>query len=964
MSHGSQLDNLKSQFSDLTSDKLSFLDVDMLFFDDSWDFKLRSDMASRGRAESAGGWTDDPVNPRFVPLGLDDSYEVDLFGTDNVFDTVRHIDRRNGACLHLHGLAVLFCSWLKKNLAESFADGKLDQEIVDLFNSKDDFVQFLRVDNLSGINNDVNTDSDSAGIKPEDVELTYTYRLNPKYLVDVLNKFANLSTASTDWKLSSYKETARKISVVQASKWLRSTFLDFLDRRLYDVSDAFLHYRASFQGGITGKSKSFAPGCFMQLRTPKNIDWVTWLIEQTSKYDMSQYDVSAFDGDKASAELPLGFEPEIFLTPAVVSEVTTTNFTEEELLEVHITAPGGYSYSSVATALFSASRPKTYVLNKEENTNKLYIIDGVEGFSKVSPSSYNSAAQHDGLVTPSISTVYINGDRVDFANSHQDTYITEKGYSYTVSDIKTALPSFLYPLGYSKILTSFSDKFINRVTLQSVKKSTTVKLQLPSDNLYLNREGYLTPLTDNGAIVTKDSAYYRPGPALSGDMLVETLMPLPVEGTQSVGSDGMATVLKDAIDLGIAKQLDDGTSLYYSKARVYFPSMYIKKPIQITGSTDLLIPDSVVKPSAGEVNSDFSRNNLEDKDRWPDFWPMCIPLLFHGNLMDPITDTNQPVICTVERDTGKTELKIKKAGSYDFSQPYGTPVMARIPIKGESVGLLSTYEGTFSIFSGDVPFTVVESVGAPVNFGYGADFRYIDIYALHSGINLTIGLGGASQQIFNSLLSKDSKISTDNVAGNLCPASIPVTALSVANKMDTPKLNHMPYVFVSNSTESTSNYAEFTYFYRGETLSTYPIAASGQGYYLNRGEKLRIYFQGDFPENGVMSYLLIGLDGGKPIAAVPLIPTDSYATQGFTDNTSGILSGGLSYLKPDGVDDWATEDASRGYPALKDNEIGFYRRGKILDAFIKKLETDPNKADFYSSTYPHSRVFAREVVRV
>lgn len=961
MSHGSQVDNLKSQFSDLTSDKLSFLDVDMLFFDDSWDFKLRSDMASRGRNESAGGWKYTDNGTEFVPLGLDDHYEVDLFGTDNVFDTVRHIDRKDNACLHLHGLAVLFCSWLKKNLADSFADGKLDQEVVDLFNSKDDFVQFLRVDNLSGINNDVNTDSDATGVKPKDVELTYTYRLNPKYLVDVLDKFANLSTASTDWKLSSYEETARKISVVQASKWLRSAFLDFLDRRLYDVSDAFLHYRASFQGGVTGESKSFAPGCFMQLRTPKNVDWVTWLIEQTSKYDMSQYDVSAFDGDKASEELPLGFEPEIFLTPAVVSEVSTTNFTEEELLEVHITAPGGYSYSSVATALFSASSPKTYVLNKEDNTNKFYIIDGVEGFSKASPSLHNTAAQHDGLVTPSISTVYINGNRVDFANSHQDTYITEKGYSYTVSDIKTALPDFLRPRGYSKVLSSFSEKFINKITLQSVKESTTVKLQLPSDNLYLNREGYLTPLTDSGNTATRDSAYYRPGPALSDAMLVETLMPLPVEGTQSAGSedamDAMATVLKDAIDLGVAKQLDDGTSPYYSKARVYFPSMYIKKPIQITGSTDLLIPDSVVKPSAGEVDSDFSRNGLEDKDRWPDFWPMCIPLLFHENLMDPITDTNQPVICTIERDTDKAELKIKRAGAYGFSQPYGTPVMARIPIKGESVGLLSTYEGTFSIFSGDVPFTVVESVGAPIVSGYKSDFRYIDIYALHSGINLTIGLGGASQQIFNSLLSKDRNISTDNVAGNLCPASIPVTALSIANKTDTPKLNPMPYVFVENSTGHT-------YYYQGETLATYPIAARSQGYYLNRGEKIRIYFKGDFPKNGVMSYLLIGLDGGKPIAAVPLILTDSYATQGFNNDTSGILSGDLSYLKPDGVVDWATEDVSRGYPALKDNEIGFYRRGKILDAFIKKLETDPNKADFYSSTYPHSRVFAREVVRV
>ena len=958
MPHGSQLDNLKSQFSDLTSDKLSFLDVDMLFFDDSWDFKLRSDMASRGRAESAGGWRYTGDEYEFVPLGLEDHYEVDLFGTDNVFDTVRHIDRKDNACLHLHGLAVLFCSWLKKNIADSFADGKLDQDIVDLFNSKDDFVQFVRVDNLSGITNDVNTDSDSEGVKPKDVELTYTYRLNPKYLVDVLNKFANMSTSSTDWKLSSYEETARKISVVQASKWLRNTFLDFLDRRLYDVSDAFLHYRASFQGGNTSENKTTAPGCFMQLRTPKNVDWVTWLIEQTSKYDMSQYGVSTFDGDKASEELPLGFEPEIFLTPAVVSEVSTTNFTEEELLEVHITVPGGYSYSSVATALFSASGPKTYVLNKEGNTNKTYVIDGIEGFSKVSPSSYNSAAKHDGLVTPSISTVYIDGNRVDFANSHQDTYITKKGYNYTISDVKTALPAFLYPLGYSKILSSFSDKFINKVTLQSAKKSTTVKLQLPSDSLYLNREGYLTPLTDNGDIVTRDSAYYRPGPALSDDMLVETLMPLPVEGAQGSNSKyAMASVLKDAIDLGVAKQLDDGTSPYYSKARVYFPSMYIKKPIQVTGSADLLIPDSVVKPSAGEVNSDFSRNDLEDKDRWPDFWPMCIPLLYHGSLMDPITDENQPVICTVENSTGKAELKIKRAGSYDFSQPYGTPVMAKIPIKGESVGLLSTYEGTFSIFSGDVPFTVVESVGAPISHGYESDFRYIDIYALHSGINLTIGFGGASQQVFDSLLSKDRNFNTDTISGNISSASIPVTALSVANNTDTPQLNPIPYAFVRNCTG-------YTYYYHGETLSTYPIAATGQGYYLNRGEKIRIYFNGDFPKNGVMSYLLIGLDGGKPIAAVPLILADSYVTQGFTNNTTGDLSGELIYLKPDGVSDWATEDASRGYPALKDNEIGFYRRGKVLDAFRKKLESDPNKADLYSSTYPHSRVFAREVVRV
>ena len=210
--------------------------------------------------------------------------------------------------------------------------------------SKDDFVQFLRVDNLSGITNDVSTDSDTIKVKPKDVELTYTYRLNPKYLVDVLDKFANLSTYTSSWKLSSYKETARKISVVQASKWLRNTFLDFLDRRLYDVSDAFLHYRASLQADTTN-NKPFAPGCFMQLRTPKNVDWVTWLIEQTSKYDESQYDVSSYDGDSTSAELPLGFEPEIFLTPAVVSEVSTTNFMEEELLEVNITVPGGYSIS-------------------------------------------------------------------------------------------------------------------------------------------------------------------------------------------------------------------------------------------------------------------------------------------------------------------------------------------------------------------------------------------------------------------------------------------------------------------------------------------------------------------------------------------------------------------------------------------------------------------------------------------
>lgn len=955
MPHGSQLDNLKSQFSDLTSDKLSFLDVDMLFFDDSWDFKLRSDMASRGRAESAGGWTEDPVNPHFVPLGLDDRYEVDLFGTDNVFDTVRHIDRKDNACLHLHGLAVLFCSWLKKNLADSFADGKLDQEVVDLFNSKDDFVQFVRVDNLSGIKNDVNTDSDSAGVKPEDVELTYTYRLNPKYLVDVLNKFANLSTSSTDWKLSSYEETARKISVVQASKWLRNTFLDFLDRRLYDVSDAFLHYRASFQGATTSNDKPFAPGCFMQLRMPKNVDWVTWLIEQTSKYDMSQYDVSAFDGDKASAELPLGFEPEIFLTPAVVSEVSTTNFTEEELLEVHITAPGGYSYSSVATALFSASSPKTYVLNKEENTNKLYIIDGVEGFSKISPSSFNPPVPYNSLATPYISTVYVDDARVDFANGYQDTYITKKGYSYTVSDVKTALPSFLYPLGYSKILTSFSGRFINKVTLQSANDNAGVELTLPSDKLYLPREGYLTPLR-KGDDSTKDSAYYRPGPALSDAMLAETLMPLIVAGHHSDSSLDTEDVLFEAINLGAAERLVDDEEEAepgYSKARVYFPSMYIKKPKHNPGYSDALVPISVIKPYAGEVKSDFSENGLEDKDRWPEFWPMCIPTLL-GAGDDPDSEyTGTQMICTVENntDTDKAQLKIKAAGSNNFTKPFGAPVMGKLGIHRESVGLLATYEGTFSIFSGDVPFTVVESV-VPDSIGY----RYIDIYALHSGINLTVGLGGASQQIFNSLISKDKNIHTDISYKNLRPASIPVTALSIASKADTPKLNPMPEVYVASFNDTS--------YFKGKDVATYPIAATEQGYYLNRGEKIRIYFRGDFPKYGVMSYLLLGLNGGKPIAAVPLILADTYATQGFHSDTSGILSGDLSYLKPDGVDDWATEDTSRGYPALKDNEIGFYRRGKIVDAYRKKLDDSQNKYELYSSTFPYSRVFAREVVRV
>ena len=951
MPHGSQLDNLKSQFSDLTSDKLSFLDVDMLFFDDSWDFKLRSDMASRGRNEVEGGWRYNP-NPEpgeytydFVPLGLTDHYEVDMFGTDNVFDTVRHIDRKDNACLHLHGLAVLFCSWLKKNIVDSFADGKIDKDIVDLFNSKDDFVQFVRVDNLSGITNDINTDSGSAGVKPKDVELTYTYRLNPKYLVDVLNKFANLSTSSTDWKLSSYEETARKISIVQASKWLRNTFLDFLDRKLYDVSDAFLHYRASFQGGATGNSKSFAPGCFMQLRTPKNVDWVTWLIEQTSKYDMSQYDVSAFDGDKASEELPLGFEPEIFLTPAVVSEVTTTNFTEEELLEVHITAPGGYSYSSVATALFSANSPKTYVLNKEESTNKTYVIDGVEGFSRVTNSD-------TGGNTPSISTVYIDGKRVDFANSYQDTYITKNGYSYTVSGVKTAVPSFLYPKGYSKILTSFSGEFINKVVLQSAKKSSMTEQTLPSDSLYFPREGVLTPIREDDGSVTKDSSYFRPGPALSHfAMIYETLMPVTVIG-QGIDStnDPLSNMLKDACNLGAAKLISEGEEgdwdNHYVTARIYFPSMYKKWPYLAPGSHNQVIPDSVIKPYAGEVSSDFSDTRLEDKDRWPEFWPACIP----GDVSLQGHD-GQPLICTVERNTNddneKAKLVIKKAGPTDFNCPYGTPVMAKYNKGGESRGLLATYEGTFSIFSGDVPFTVVESV-APDHSGY----HYIDIYALQSGIDLTVGLGGASQQIFNSLLDKDRNIPTGWGAGNISPASIPITALSVTSKTDTPKLFELPNI-VATRTDGPN--------YNADDVTTYPIAAMGQGYYLNRGEKLRIYFDYSinysFPKYGIMSYLLIGIGGGKPLAAVPLIATDTYTTQGFERDTTGPLSGKLSYLRPDNVPDWATEDTSRGYPALKDTEIGFYRRGKIIDVYKKEGGSGSYK-------YENSRVFAREVVRV
>lgn len=951
MSHGSQLDNLKSQFSDLTSDKLSFLDVDMLFFDDSWDFKLRSDMASRGRNESKGGWRGNP-NPApgeygydFVPLGLDDHYEVDIFGTDNVLDTERKIDRKDGACLHLHGLAVLFCSWLKKNIVDSFANGKLDQDIVDLFNSKDDFVQFIRVDGLSGITNDVSTDSDTLKVKPKDVELTYTYRLNPKYLVDVLDKFANLSTYTSSWKLSSYKETARKISVVQASKWLRNTFLDFLDRRLYDVSDAFLHYRASFQGGNTSDSKTFAPGCFMQLKTPKNVDWVTWLIEQTSKYDMSQYDVSSYDGDSASAELPLGFEPEIFLTPSVVSEVSTTNFTEEELLEVHITVPGGYSYSSVATALFSASSPKTYVLNKDGSTNKTYVIDGVEGFSRVSNDPMTSAP------TPFVSTVYANGNRVDFANSHQDTYITKNGYSYTVSDVKTALPSFLYTRGYSKILTSFSDRFINRVVLQSAKSGDKREIGLDSDQLYLPREGYLTPIKEEDGSVTKDSSYYRPGPALAfpdAPMIVNTLMPLTVRGQDNIETgNNKAYLLGDACNLGAAKLISEGGSgdNHYVTARIYFPSMYEKSPAETPDKSGALIPDSIIKPYAGEVSSDFSNTYLENKDRWPEFWPMCIPYPSHTFLPGAPELWGDILICTVERNsdaaTDKAKLKIKKAGYAVLNGHYGAPVMAKFNIHKESISLLATYEGTFSIFSGDVPFTVVESVVT----GAGL-YRYIDIYALRSGINLTVGLGGASKQIFDSLLDKDRNIPTDWGAGHISPASIPITALSVASKTDTPKLNDLPDVHVAYFDDFPVT---------GEDVPTYPIAAMGEGYHLNRGEKIRIYFSGDFPQYGVMRYLLIGLDGGKPIAAVPLIQADTYATEGFDKNTSGALSGKLSYLRPDNVPNWDTEDTSRGYPALKDNEIGFYRRGKILDA---------DNAGQTIFAYPHSRVFAREVVRV
>lgn len=960
MPHGSQLDNLKSQFSDLTSDKLSFFDVDMLFFDDSWDFKLRSDMASRGRDESKGGWRYNPNVPpdiygstyEFVPLGLDDHYEVDMFGTDNVLDTERKIDRKDGACLHLHGLAVLFCSWLKKNLVDSFADGKLDQDIVDLFNSKDDFVQFLRVDNLSGINNDVNTDSGSAGIKPEDVELTYTYRLNPKYLVDVLDKFANLSTSTSSWKLSSYKETERKISVVQASKWLRNTFLDFLDRRLYDVSDAFLHYRASFQGGTTSENNTFTPGCFMQLRTPKNVDWVTWLIEQTSKYDMSQYDVSSYDGASASVELPLGFEPEIFLTPAVVSEVSTTNFTEEELLEVHITVPGGYSYSSVATALFSDSSPKTYVLNKDGGTNKTYVIDGVEGFSKAN----NSAI---GVIdTPSISTVYVDGSRVDFANSHQDTYITENGYSDTVGGVKTAVPSFLYPRGYSKILTSFSDRFINKVVLQSAKYVDKIEKVLGSDNLYLPREGYLTPIKEDDGTVTKDSSYFRPGPALAWPpthMVHETLMPLTVRGKNHDGGAYRENVLSDACDLGAAKLISDGGSSTgsYVTARIYFPSMYETVPVKRPDNYELVIPDSIIKPYAGEVHSDFSNTRLEDKDRWPEYWPMCIPYPSEVFLPDApvVYPVIYDVICTVERNTDtatdKAKLKIKKADENDLRGHYGAPVMARFRIGSESVGLFATYEGTFSYFSEDVPFTVVESVGAPITSSYGDNYNYIDIYALHSGINLTVGLGGASRQIFDSLLDKDRNIPTGLKYGNISPASIPVTAFSVANKDDTPKLNALPEMRVVRQAYGAQLI--------GDNVTTYPVAAMGEGYHLNRGEKLRIYFRGDFPQYGVMSYLLLGLDGGKPLAAVPIIQADTYATEGFEEDTTGTLSGKLSYLRPTNVPNWATEDASRGYPALKDNELGFYRRGKIVDAVAKVMGT---------FKYPHSRVFAREVVRV
>ena len=963
MPHGSQLDNLKSQFSDLTSDKLSFLDVDMLFFDDSWDFKLRSDMASRGRNESKGGWRFNPNMPpdkygakyEFVPLGLDDHYEVDMFGTDNVLDTERKIDRKDGACLHLHGLAVLFCSWLKKNIADSFADGKIDKDIVDLFNSKDDFVQFLRVDNLSGITNDVSTDSDTIKVKPKDVELTYTYRLNPKYLVDVLDKFANLSTSTSSWKLSSYKETERKISVVQASKWLRNTFLDFLDRRLYDVSDAFLHYRASFQGGNTSENKSFAPGCFMQLRTPKNVDWVTWMIEQTSKYDMSQYDVSSYDGARNSVELPLGFEPEIFLTPAVVSEVSTTNFTGEELLEVHTTVPGGYSYSSVATALFSASSPKTYVLNKDDGTNKTYIIDGVEGFSKAI-NGINAV-----LPTPAISTVYVNGNRVDFANSHQDTYITKNGYSDTVGDVKTAVPSFLYPRGYSKILSSFSDRFINKVVLQSSKYCDKVEKVLRSDSsLYLPREGYITPIKEDDGSVTKDSSYFMPGPALAWPpthMVHETLMPLTVRGKNHGDGAYRENVISDACDLGVAKLISEGDSNYdsYVTARVYFPSMYETASAKTPDNSGVLIPDSIIKPYAGEVHSDFSNTRLENKDRWPEFWPMCIPYpssvyLFLPNDY-PIVNNTTTVICTVERNTNvatdKAQLKIKKADVGDLRGHYGAPVMARFRLGNESVGLFATYDGTFSYFSEDVPFTVVESVGAPIVSSYGDNYNYIDIYALHSGINLTVGLGGASRQIFDSLLDKNRNIPTDNKYDNISPASIPVTAFSVANKDDTPELNALPEISVVHTAFGAKMI--------GDNVTTYPIAAMGEGYHLNRGEKLRIYFRGDFPQYGVMRYLLLGLDGGKPLAAVPIIQADTYATQGFEKDTAGKLSGKLSYLLPDNVPNWATEDASRGYPALKDNEIGFYRRGKILDSAANVTG---------SFMYPHSRVFAREVVRV
>lgn len=949
MPHGSQLDNLKSQFSDLTSDKLSFLDVDMLFFDDSWDFKLRSDMASRGRNEVDGGWRKNP-NPApdeygydFVPLGLSTHYEVDMFGTDNVLDTERKIDRKDGACLHIHGLAVLFCSWLKKNLVDSFADGNLDMDIVDLFNSKDDFVQFLRVDNLSGITNDVNTDSDTLKVQAKDVELTYTYRLNPKYLVDVLNEFANLSTSTSSWKLSSYEETARKISVLQASKWLRNTFLNFLDRRLYDVSDAFLHYRASFQGGNTSENKTFAPGCFMQLRTPKNVDWVTWLVEQTSRYDMSQYDVSSYDVNSTTPELPLGFEPEIFLAPAVVSEVSTTNFTEEELLEVHITVPSGYSYSSVATALFSASSPKTYALNKDGSTNKTYIIDGVEGFSRTS----NDPTTSDP--TPAISTVYINGNRVDFANSHQDTYITKNGYSYTVSDVKTAVPSFLYPRGYSKILTSFSDRFINKVVLQSAKSSDKLEKGLTSDQLYLPREGYIAPIKEEDGSVTKDSSYYRPGPALAfpnAHMVVNTLMPLTVRGQDHVETgDSLAGLLSDACDLGAAKLISEGMdgNNRYVTARIYFPSMYETAPATTPDHSRALVPDSIIKPCAGEVHSDFSNTPLENKDRWPEYWPMCIPYpsdtLFPGDQESGVGI----LICTVERNsaaaTDKAQLKIKKAGSADLHGHYGAPVMAKFNMGEESTCLLATYEGTFSIFSGDVPFTVVESVEPGPS-------HYIDIYALHSGINLTVGLGGASQQIFDSLLDKNRNIQTGWSTGNISPASIPITALSVANKTDTPKLNGLPDIHVVYSDDKP---------YSGDDVPTYPIAAMGEGYHLNRGEKIRIYFRSNnFPQYGVMNYLLLGLDGGKPLAAVPLIQADTYATQGFAKDTTGSLSGKLSYLRPDYIPEWATEDVSRGYPALKDNEIGFYRRGKILD--VAKLG--------YASLYPHSRVFAREVVRV